>query len=147
MCYVANSKKERTKQVASKNILVYKVAALVDNHIEAIVGNYKYFPNVISKPIKLHYKGTTYIYKHIRTNNPFKKYIIGKGYYSYIKEVCTNSMPRYFLVWACVKYDKSPVPLVCAECIIPKGTKYCINSMGEVISETIVYTGRYKQLI
>lgn len=148
MCYTAKSKKERTKRIASKDILVYKVAALVDNHIEAIVGNYKYFPNVISKHIKLHYKGTTHIYKHIGVDHPFKRHVIGRGYYSYInKEICTNNIPKYFLTWACVKYDNSPVPLVCAECVILKGTKYCVNNMGEVISETIIYTGKYKLLM
>lgn len=146
MCYTAKSKKERTKQIASKDILVYKVTALVDDHVESLYRDYKYLPNIINKHIKLHYKYDIYTYRHRGLNCVFKGHIIDKGYYSYInKEIAKNDLSQY-LIYACVKYAVSPKPLVCAECVIPKGTKYCVNKEGVVISETIIYTGRYIML-
>lgn len=143
MCFLANSKRERTKQIASKDILVYKVAILVDDHIESIYYDYKYLPNIINKHIKLHYKHIKCIYKHKRLTRIFKGHTIDKGYYSYInKELCTNNL-FYYLGYASIKHWFSYKPIVCAECIIPKGTKYCVNKEGIVISETIIYTGKY----
>lgn len=143
MCFVANSKKERTKQTASKDILVYKVAALVDDHIESLYYDYKYLPNIINKHIKLHYKHIKYTYTHTRLTHVFKGHVINKGYYSYInKELCTSNLFQS-LIYASIKYEFSYKPIVCAECIIPKGTKYCVDKEGIVISETIIYTGKY----
>lgn len=143
MCFLANSKKERTKQTASKDIIVYKVAALVDNHIESLHYDYKYLPNIINKHIKLHYKHVKYTYTHKRLTRIFKGHIIDKGYYSYInKELCTNNL-YVDLAYAAVKYWFSYKPIVYAECIIPKGTKYCVNKEDVIISETIIYTGKY----
>lgn len=143
MCFLASSKRERTKQVASKDILVYKVAILVDDHIESIYYDYKYLPNIINKHIKLHYKHIKCIYTHKRLTRIFKGHVIDKGYYSYInKELCTSNLV-YYLAYASIKHGFSYKPIVYAECIIPKGTKYCINKEGIVISETIIYTGKY----
>lgn len=143
MCFLANSKRERTKQIASKDILVYKAAILVDDHIESIYYNYKYLPNIINKHIKLHSKHIKCIHKHERLTRAFKGYTIDKGYYSYInKELCTNNL-FYYLGYASIKHGFSYKPIVYAECIIPKGTKYCVNKEGIVISETIIYTGKY----
>lgn len=144
MCYIANSKKERIKQTAAKDITVYKIAALIGDHLESIYYDYKYFPNIINKYIKLHYKKYTYIHK--RLPHAFKGHVIYKGYYSYInKELCISDL-SYSIMCASVKYglySKSTPLIVYAKCIIPKGTKYCINKKGIVISETLIYTGVY----
>lgn len=87
MCFLANSKKERTKQNASKDIIVYKVAALVDDHIESLHYDYKYLPNIINKHIKLHYKYVKYTYTHKRLTRIFKGHV---GYYSYINKGITS---------------------------------------------------------
>lgn len=143
MCFLASSKRERTKQIASKDILVYKAAILIDDYIESIYYDYKYLPNIINKHIKLHYKHIKCIYKHKRLIRVFKGHAIDKGYYSYInKELCTSNL-IFYIGYASIKYWFSYKPIVCAECIIPKGTKYCVNKEGIVISETIIYTGKY----
>lgn len=147
MCYTAKSKKERTKRTASKDIIVYKVAVLIDDHIESIYQDYMYLPNIVNKHVKLHYKHTTYTYRYYMEERVFKGYTIDKGYYSYIsKELCRSNLLN-FKAATCVKYKFIYKPVVLAECIIPKGTKYCINKEGVVISETIIYTGKYKLLM
>ena len=150
MCYTAKSKKERTKRIAYKDIIVYKVAVLIDDHIESIYQDYKYLPNIINKHIKLHYKHVKYAYTHKRSTRIFKGHVIDKGYYSYInKELCKSDL-LHSLMYTSVKYgfcSKSIPPIVYAKCIIPKGTKYCVNREGIVISETIIYTGKYESLI
>lgn len=143
MCFLANSKIERTKQIASKDILVYKAAILVDDHIESIQYDYKYLPNIVSKHIKLHYKHIKCIYTHKRLSRIFKGHAIDKGYYSYINKELYTSNLAYYIAYTYIKYGFSYKPIVCAECIIPKGTKYCVNKEGIVISETIIYTGKY----
>ena len=144
MCYTAKSKKERTKRIAYKDIIVYKVAVLIDDHIESIYYDYKYLPNIINKHIKLHYKHVKYTYTHKRLTRIFKGHVIDKGYYSYInKGLCTSSL-SHSLIYVSIKYGFSyNKPIVYAECIIPKGTKYCVNREGIVISETLIYTGKY----
>lgn len=146
MCYIAKSKKERTKYIANKDILVYKVAALVNNYCESVFRNYTYIPNVINKRTKLHYKHSSYEYRHEVIAHKFIGHTIDKGYHSYVKkELCVNNLYMY-AAYACVKYMFSYKPLICIECIIPKGTKYCLNKQGEIVSETIIYTGHYESL-
>lgn len=116
MCFVTN--KEPISHIAKKDIRVYKVVKKLDClSCLSIYQNFQYIKNEIYKQ--------KIIPKHIYTG-----YEIRDGFHSY---TCSFMFS--------VLYKKLPrnLKLHIGIFIIPKGTKYYVNSRNEVVSEAIIY--------
>jgi hypothetical protein len=123
--------------VAKRDIVVWKVGIRADQDI--------FIPYYINFTYK-----TNTIYQN---NVCFNKNVIAIGFHSYINVIFikslrfhdlnvivykkTNSMPKIGL------YPTYMNTLYIGKFIIPKGATYCINELNEVISDGIIYTGKY----
>lgn len=133
MCYKAFTKKAKTKQVAEKDIKVYKICVNTDNRIVSYFQKYLYVPLEITSEISITFTeklGFTYV---------------ADGYHSYKSCKWYPHLSKYGCLVAVIEdtcntyYYKSPV--VIAEFIIPKGTIYYENTNGEIVSNQIMFTG------
>lgn len=109
-------------QVADKDIEVYKLVTLANKQsCVSIVKNFNYTANIL-------YKIPTLV-----CNSAFHKV---KGIYRCKRMIFGNR--RMFIPFENDSYI--------ATFIIPKGAAYTINSCGEIVSNKIMYTGRYLKL-
>lgn len=113
---------------ASHDIPVFKICKLIGkNNIMAKYHNFLYKPKILNEQITL----KPYIhYDHI---------VINSGYHSY------RNLVKLRTCW----YKCNDIEVladdneVIAEFIIPKGTLYYGNLRGELVSENIIFTGKY----
>lgn len=133
MCYKAFTKKAKTKQVAEKDIKVYKICTNTDHIVVSYFRKYIYVPLEITHKINVTFVeefGLNYIVDGYHSYKSCKWY----PYLSKYKELAVIVEDTYKI------YDyKSPV--VIAEFIIPKGTIYYENTNGEIVSNQIMFTG------
>lgn len=131
MCFYKT--KESKVLIAKRDIKVYKIGAYADND--------SFNP--------FFYKDFTYsVNQTVFEKVEFTNRIIERGLHSYI--MCklvpfTIDMDLY----SCgnLLYSLSVVyAIYLGEFIIPKGTTYCLNRNGEVVSDVLVYTGKYVEL-
>ena len=136
MCYSAFTEKAKTKQVAEKDIKVYKICTSTDHVVTSYYQKYVYVPLKITHEI-----GVTFVQK-------FGLNYVVDGYHSY--KSC-KWYPRLFrcneylcaLIEDSYKafYVRRNNPIVIAEFIIPKGTIYYENTKGEIVSNQIMFIG------
>lgn len=138
MCWISD--KYPTKNIATKNIICYKVFNEYDiilkerkflgktykKEIEKFISlysKYLYFPYKINSEISL-------LYSYSSPNKWYKSglWSINKGYHSYetlnVTKRHTNEYCRII------------------ECIIPKGSIYYINRVGHIVSSNIIVTDK-----
>ena len=129
MCFYKT--KESKVLIAKRDIKVYKLGTYANND--------SFNP--------FFYKDFTYsVNQTVFENVDFTNRIIERGVHSYI--MCelapfVTDMDLYscgnfiypLSIWAYAIY--------LGEFIIPKGTTYCLNNKGEVVSDVLVYTGKY----
>lgn len=87
------------------------------------------------------------------TNPNFNISDIEKGFHSYINIITKSYYDRSVLHVNVHKNTKrAPLvsiysvinkPLYIGKFIIPKGATYCVNTLNEVVSDKIIYTGEY----
>lgn len=124
MCW--NSQKQPDYKVVDKDIVVYKRFLQDDmfymDHklifVLSLVYGYRYAINQLNKPIKL------------RCYNNKGFYNINKGYHSWL--TCKPHANIYINTFG--KISKI------VKCVIPKGSTYAVNDIGEVISSNIIIT-------
>ena len=131
MCFYKT--KESKVLIAKRNIKVYKIGVYADDGIfEPFFRSYfKYFTNQT-------------VFENVEFTN-----MIEEGLHSFLmcKLVpvalnvnlysCKNLMCHLYLTIYTVYLG---------EFIIPKGATYCLNRNGEVVSDVLVYTGKYVEL-
>lgn len=133
MCYKAFTKKAKTKQVAEKDIKVYKICTNTDHMVVSYFRKYIYVPLEITHEINVTFVEESGL-----------NYVTG-GYHSYKSCKWYPHLFKYKELAVVVEdtfrpyYYKSPV--VIAEFIIPKGTIYYENTNGEIVSNQIMFTG------
>ena len=151
MCW-AERKEAVDIQIADKDIEVYKVVYKADKKsCKSCVRGFMYEANTLYKIPSIELK-KSYIYRMYRV---ISMIYIQEAYHSYTKIQYTFSRI----------YEKDSIytgkriifgnqlrsiildnPYYIATFIIPKGATYIINTKGEIVSDKIIYTGRYLKL-
>ena len=135
-------------QIADKDIKVYKIVTCANKQsCVSIIKNFNYIANVL-------YKIPTLEYDEIARKCKILK--IEKAYHSYtgIQFVCNSTFRVVKGVYRCKSIILGNSRMLMsfendgyiATFIIPKGATYIINTKGEIVSDKIIYTGRYLKL-
>ena len=135
-------------QVADKDIKVYKIVTCANKQsCVSVVKNFNYTANIL-------YKIPTLEYDEIARRCKILK--IEKAYHSYtgIQFVCNSTFRIVKGVYRCKSIILGNSRMLMsfendgyiATFIIPKGAKYIINTKGEIVSDKIIYTGKYLKL-
>lgn len=144
MCWIGKN----ACRIARKDITVYKMGSISGNIFISLYQNYIYKKGKINKDIILVPDIRYEVNGVFRIEDPI--YAIYRGYHSYT----SISMPYsdLGLYSRTIYLGKLPYTLwlknycYIATFIIPEGSMYIINTKGEIISNKIIYTGRYLKL-
>lgn len=139
MCWLGT---EAVQKIAEKDFYVYKIGRVIWNGIfVSCIKNFDYIPKFRNRTIfiivQIPCRGTCVIqegyhsYKWIAFDdiNPHERCLYLGNYNSALKE--NISLYKH----CCI-----------ATFIVPKGATYIINTKGEIVSDKIIYTGRYLKL-
>lgn len=131
MCFYRT--KESKVLVAKRDIKVYKIGTYADNDSF----NPFYYNNFT-------YSVNQTVFEKVKFTNK-----IEQGLHSYITceltPFCTD-MDLYSCENFLYSLSILAYAIYLGEFIIPKGATYCLNRNGEVVSDVLVYTGRYIKL-
>lgn len=127
MCWTSNKTPVFIK--AKKDIEVYKLGRIKNDVFISQYRDYKYILNEKNPNIEIYPDGNK----------------INEGYHSYSKN-CFIEIADYYNIY-CIKNANlnfvglfsSSTAICIGKFIIPKGTTYCINSNGELVSENIIF--------
>ena len=128
-------------KIAKRDFYVYKLGKVSDRGFKSLYQNFIYEPKEINKKVEL---------------NPIQffldesSYVIYEGYHSY-KDIAmpySDLRPYYRTIYLGKIAEDIRLYNIysIATFIIPKGSTYIINTKGEIISDKIIYTGRYIKL-
>ena len=143
MCWVGKC----DVKIAKRDFYVYKLGCISDEGFRSLYQNFIYIPKEINKKIKLEPVIHDYkIYELMKEQYG----TIYEGYHSY-KDIAmpySDLRPYYRTIYlgkfvVDIRLDNI---YSIATFIILKGSKYIINTKGEVVSDKIIYTGRYLKL-
>lgn len=143
MCWVGRC----DVKIAKRDFYVYKLGYVSDKGFKSLYQNFIYEPKEINKKIKLEPVIPDYkIYKLMKEQYGE----IYEGYHSY-KDIAmpySDLRPYYRTIYLGKFAEDIRLNNVysIATFIIPKGSEYIINTKGEVVSDKIIYTGRYLKL-
>lgn len=139
-------------QITDKDIEVYKIVCKADiKSCKSCVQGFMYEVNTLYKipSIKLE---KSYMY---RTYSVLSIISVQKAYHSYTKIQQTLSRiyqkgsiyeNRGIIAGNQLMAIRLDNPYYVATFVIPKGSQYAVNWRGEIISNQIIYTGRYLKL-
>lgn len=148
MCWIEN-RDNLDIQIADKDIEVYKVVLEADKQscISCVQG-FIYEANTLYKMPSIEMMGGTYINSICYIPNIIS---VEKAYHSYTK--IQHTLKRFDASkykgliagnqLTSIRFDN---PYYVATFIIPKGSQYAINWKGEIVSNQIIYTGKYLKL-
>lgn len=145
MCWV-EIKNNINVQVADKDFKVYKIVSDADKQsCKSIIMGFDYTVNTSYYIPTIEYEVFGFKCKVVN---------IKKAYHSYIgiHFICNSSCYVKATRFKTMLFGRRPVSIpfeneaYIATFIIPKGATYIINAQGEVVSDTIIYTGRYIKL-
>ena len=135
-------------QITDKDIEVYKIVFEADKQsCKSCVKGFMYEANTIYKIpyIQMIYERIVY-----GTTNVIR---VEKAYHSYTKLQYTlkkvdkeSTIYKGIIVGRHLTSIKIDNPYYVATFIIPKGSQYAVNWSGEIISNQIIYTGKYLKL-
>lgn len=134
MCWIGTS----SAKIAEKDIVVYKIGKVLNNKFRSLYQNYIYGVKELNAKISLRPASDWDYIPHS---------LIWEGYHSY-KDVTVpfNKLEESFR-GIYVGKIKMIMPLIndyyLGTFIIPKGTTYCLNNKGEVVSDGLIYTGNH----
>lgn len=139
-------------QVADKNIEVYKIVLeATKQSCKSYIQGFIYEFNTIYKIPSMELKRTSISSAFAISNIIY----VEKAYHSYANIGFTLKEPRMadpiskskgIIVGNLLAPIRINNPLYVATFIIPKGSEYAINWKGEIISNQILYTGKYLKL-
>lgn len=135
-------------QVADKDIEVYKIVTCANKQsCVSIIKNFNYTANIL-------YKIPTLECNEIARRYGVLK--IEKAYHSYtgVQFICDSASHiddeiyrrKRIILGNRGMFIYFENEAYIATFIIPKGSKYIINTKGEIVSDKIIYTGRYLKL-
>ena len=135
-------------QIADKDIKVYKIVTCANKQsCVSVVKNFNYTANILYKIPTLEYDEIARRYKILK---------IEKAYHSYtgIQFICNSTFRVAKGVYRCksIIFGNRRMSILfenddyIATFIIPKGATYIINTKGEIVSDKIIYTGKYLKL-
>ena len=147
MCWIENIRNVKY-QVADKDIKVYKIVTCANKQsCVSVVKNFNYTANILYKIPTLEYDERARRYKILK---------IEKAYHSYtgVQFVCNSTFRVVKGVYRCKSIILGNRRMLMslendgyiATFIIPKGATYIINWKGEIVSNQIIYTGKYLKL-
>lgn len=135
-------------QITDKDIEVYKIVFEADKQsCKSCIKGFMYEANTIYKMpyIQMIYERIVY-----GTPNVIR---VEKAYHSYTKLQYTlkkidkdSTIYKGIIVGRHLTSIKIDNPYYVATFIIPKGSQYAVNWSGEIISNQIIYTGKYLKL-
>ena len=132
MCFYKT--KESKVLIAKRDIKVYKLGTYADND--------SFNP--------FYYDDFTYpVNQTVFENVEFTNRIVERGLHSYImcKLVPFAAATDLFSCGNFLYPLSTPAyAIYLGEFVIPKGVTYCLNRNGEVVSDVLVYTGKYVEL-
>lgn len=132
MCFYMT--KESKVLVAKRDIKVYKIGTYADNN--------SFNP--------FYYNDFTYSVNRTVFENVEFTNVIERGLHSYITcelapfatDIDLYSGRNFLYSISALIYT-----IYLGEFIIPKGATYCLNSIGEVVSDRLIYTGNYIKIV
>lgn len=139
MCFYKS--KQSKILIAKRDIVVYKIGAYANrfNFMPYFKSNFWYATGI-----------------EVTTNPNFNISDIEKGFHSYINIITKSYYDRSILHVDVHKntkraslismYSVINKPLYVGKFIIPKGATYCVNKSNEVVSDKIIYTGKYTSI-
>ena len=151
MCWIENIK-NLDLQIADKDIEVYKIASDASKlSCESLIQGFIYEANIGYAMDAMELEESSFDSAFCPTDLIY----ITKAYHSYTKI-------RFTLKNPCSPYQKHeykgiiagnlliPIkidnPYYVATFVVPKGSQYAINWKGEIVSNQIIYTGKYLKL-
>lgn len=143
MCWVGKC----DVKIAKRDFYVYKLGCVSDEGFHSLYQNFIYVPGVINKKIKLKPVIPDYkIYKLMKEQYGG----IYEGYHSY-KDIAmpySDLRPYYRTIYLGKIVEDIRLNNVysIATFIIPKGSEYYENKAGEIVSSSIIYTGKYVKI-
>lgn len=138
MCWY--SKKKKAARIAVEDILVYKVMYRKPNN-----GRFRsLYRRMDYEPEKIYWADVN----PISIDSPlYLGMKIDKGFHSYSMDKTMATKDKYHIVIYNMENNEIVDSiffsdhLVIAKCIIPKGSKYYKNDLGEIVSDQIIITG------
>lgn len=147
MCWI-EIKDNVNVQVADKDFKVYKIVLDANKQsCTSIVKGFIYTANTLYAIPTIEYEVFNHHYREIKIEKAYHSYtgihfICGTSYY--IHDGATRCRDLLFGNRAvCIPFENEAY---IATFIIPKGSKYIINTKGEIVSDKIIYTGKYLKL-
>lgn len=137
MCWIGTS----SAKIAEKDIVVYKIGKVLNNKFRSLYQNYFYGAKELNTKISL---------RPASDQDYLPHFLIWEGYHSY-KDVTIpfNELEESFRGMYVGKI-KIIMPLIndyyLGTFIIPKGSEYYENHVGEIVSSNIIYMGKYIKL-
>lgn len=146
MCWIENIKK-LDLQIADRDIKVYKIISDASKQFcKSIFQEFVYKTNIRYEMDAMELKKSSF-------SSDFCTII--KAYHSYTKIRFTlkkpyDPYPKYGYKGIIAGNLLMPIridnPYYVATFVIPKGSQYAVNWKGEIVSNQIIYTGRYLKL-
>lgn len=135
-------------QIADKDFEVYKIVLDANKQsCTSIVRGFNYTVGTLYAIPTIESKVIDYFYRKIKIEKAYHSYtevhfIWDSSYYIH----CGATMCKDMLFGKrgiCIPFEND---WYIATFIIPKGSKYIINTKGEIVSDKIIYTGRYLKI-
>ena len=134
-------------KIAERDFYVYKLGRVSDRCFISLYQNFIYVPRVLNEKIKMRPIIIDYsIYKLLKEQYG----IIYEGYHSY-KDIAmpySDLRPYHRTIYLGKFAEDIRLNNVysIATFIIPKGSEYYENRAGEIVSSSIIYTGKYVKI-
>ena len=147
MCWI-EIKDNINVQVADKDFEVYKIVLDANKQsCTSIVRGFNYTVGTLYAIPTIESKVIDYFYRKIKIEKAYHSYtevhfIWDSSYYIHCGATICKDM-LFGKRGICIPFEND---WYIATFIIPKGSKYIINTKGEVVSDKIIYTGRYLKL-
>lgn len=135
-------------RIARRDITVYKIGSISENKFISLYQNYVYEIRKINKDIVLIPNRCYNVNDVFRIEDPLC--LIYEGYHSYTSismpysDLGLFSRTIYLGKLSQTMWLKNDYYI--ATFIIPEGSNYFENDMGEIVSSNIIYTGKYVKL-
>lgn len=145
MCWIGKG----PAKIAERNIVVYKLGYVIEatKEFRSLYQNYTYYPKELNKVVTL----VPIIYTtEVSKLQPSETGMIYEGYHSY-KSISLpfnwlEASSRVILLGIIKERISICNSYYIATFIIPKGSEYYESIAGELVSSSIIYTGKYVKI-
>lgn len=151
MCWIENIKR-LDLQIADRDIEVYKIVSDASNlSCESLIQGFIYEANIRYEMGAMELEESSFGSAFCNANLIY----ITKAYHSYTKirftlkkpyDPCSTPEYKGIIAGNLLMPIRIDNPYYVATFVIPKGSQYAVNWKGEIVSNQIMYTGRYLKL-